>query len=87
MSTTKFLNDFAERSGFDPLNAEKWSSVTNQDIMKEKVKYHAPICAHFSQGGWNMLQRNEDSLQESLKSAYPTVDFDAVAFRARKKCK
>jgi hypothetical protein len=34
----KFFDDFAKAKGFDPLNAEKWYSVSQKEIIKAVCK-------------------------------------------------
>jgi hypothetical protein len=34
----EFFDSFAASSGFDPLSAEKWYSVTKQQLMAHKVR-------------------------------------------------
>jgi len=57
----KFMDDFAKSKNFDPLDVEKWYSVTMSEIRNN--------------GGSGVLWQHKNSLKIALKELYPGQDF------------
>eukprot|EP00026_Physarum_polycephalum_P003775 Phypoly_transcript_03789.p1 GENE.Phypoly_transcript_03789~~Phypoly_transcript_03789.p1 ORF type:complete len:743 (+),score=94.75 Phypoly_transcript_03789:50-2278(+) len=66
----KFLEDFAKKHKFDPLNNSKWYLFTRDDLMREK--------------GGAFLNYYGGSMIKAVTDVFPNVRFDEVAFKRTK---
>eukprot|EP00026_Physarum_polycephalum_P001669 Phypoly_transcript_01671.p1 GENE.Phypoly_transcript_01671~~Phypoly_transcript_01671.p1 ORF type:complete len:1064 (+),score=159.93 Phypoly_transcript_01671:260-3193(+) len=66
-----FLDEFARSKGFDPNNADKWASVSRDDILLAK--------------GTGMLYYFDGSLSDCLLDAYPNIGLKKEKFVLRQR--
>ncbi len=80
----KFLNAFAASKKFNPLDAEKWLSVTCNEIIRAVSFFHPSIMLlifkHYFKGGGGLLYYYKGSFFRALTELYPELPLKKELF-------